>query len=166
MSEPIGDVRAVWDRDPEVDPGHAREQGHTLRAEYVQVGGMANVVWLEHRRRIPIYNGPLRLDDHGYVEGTTVYDAPTGDFWTATRDTMPGESPSNHPDAWEVLAVPYLFAEYLALSIYAALTNKDQSVPEDFGVQLTAGWPLLRQELDKIERQQGQTRQLRVINTG
>jgi len=52
----------------------------------------------------------------------------------------------------------------VAQSAYAMLTDREQETPENFAVENGAGWPLLAAELDRIERQQGQTRQLKVVS--
>jgi hypothetical protein len=158
----IGTVRYVWDRNPETD---RRAQRITFRLTpgYVRVNGCVNTFWLEYRLRVPSFNGATRDDDATYAAGVTVYDTDTGDFWTSNTSIAAGESPTTDEDKWDKVEFPAVFAEYVAQSVYAALTNKEQEQPENITVQQSAGWPLLLQEMKVIEQQQGQTRQLNVV---
>lgn len=158
----IGDVRFIWDRDPESLPRAARPQKFRLRADYVQVLDLANVVWVEFRIRLPVFAGAKRTDTAAYAAGVTVYDTATGDFWTSLEAINAGESPTSDPAKWTRVEFPYVLAEYVAQSAYAMLVDREQEEPENFAVEDSAGFPLLLAELDKLERQQGQVRQLNV----
>ncbi len=160
----LGDVRYIWDRDPLANRAAQRIR-FRLRPDYVQVLGKANVVWVEFRERIPSWSGPVRSDAESYSAGQTVFDAATGDFWTASGSVNPGQSPTTNPERWERIEFPYYLAEFVAQSAYAMMTNREQQEPENFTIQLAGGYPLLLAELDKIERQQGQTRQLNVVSS-
>ena len=161
---PLGEVQFVWDRDPETEPRTARRQHYRMKADFLQVLGHANVVWVEFRRRPSVYSGGMRSDPATYAAGTEVYDAATGDYWTANQAVAAGESPTTTPAKWDRVEFPYILAEYVAQSAYAQLTDREQETPENFAVEDGAGWPLLAAELDKVERQQGQTRQLNVVS--
>lgn len=165
----LGEVQYIWDADPETTAGAQRVGGgrgpdYRLRATYLQVLGTANQVWVEYRPPCPVFSGATRSDTATYVSGDERYDSATGDYWIANQAIAVGESPTSAPTKWDRVVFPYYLAEFVAQSAYAMLTNKEQESPENFSVQLTAGYPLLLAELDKLERQQGQTRQLNVVN--
>ena len=166
----LGEVQAIWDADPGTEPmatrvGGGRGPDYRLRATYLQVLGTANQVWVEYRPPCPVFTGATRSDTATYVSGNERYDTATGDYWIANQAIAAGESPTSAPTKWDRVVFPYYLAEYVAQSAYAMLTNKEQEAPENFSVQLSAGYPLLLVELDKLERQQGQTRQLNVVNS-
>lgn len=161
----LGELRFIWDRNPEV---HRAAQGvpFRLRADYVQVLGTSNVVWVEFRQRPNTYTNAVIASTATYTSGAQIYDPTTGENWLATAMATAGQSPTTNPEKWSLVPFPYYFVEYVAASVYAALTNKESSAqaqqPENYTVPLSAGAPFLLAEIDKIERQQGQTRQLNV----
>lgn len=164
----IGEVKAIWDCDPRYVMNAARVGGgrgpdYRRRSDYLQVLGTANVVFPEFRKPCPQFSGAPRDEAETYDAGEQLYDADTGDYWTAVESIAAGESPTTDPDKWERVEFPWYLAEYVAQSAYAMLTNAEQESPENFTVQMTAGYPLLLAEVDSIERQQGQTRQLNVV---
>ncbi len=161
---PLGDIRYIWDRDPLANTA-AQHIRFRLRTDFVQVLGKANVVWLEFRLAVPSWTGPVRSDSSAYTAGQTVFDAATGDFWTATGAVAPAQSPTSNPELWDCVEFPYYLAEFVAQSAYAAMTQREQAEPENFAIQNAAGYPLLAAQIDRIERQQGQTRQLNVISS-
>lgn len=164
----IGDCRFIWDADPRFTVASRMNGGRGpdfwVRKDYLQVLGTANVVYPEFRPPCPTFSGATRTDTATYVSGDQKYDSATGDFWIANQAVSAGQSPTTHPAKWDRVVFPYYLAEYVAQSAYGMLTNKEQEQPENFTVQMTAGYPLLLVELDKIERQQGQSRQLNVCN--
>lgn len=164
----IGDIKAIYDAHPEYvlnaqRVGGGRGPDFRHRGSYAQVLGCANLLYVEFRRRPNVFSGAVRADDETYASGVTRYDEATGDYYTSNTSIAAGESPTLAPSKWDLVEFPEIFAEYVAQSVYAMLTNKEQELPENFNVQRTAGYPLLLQELDKLERQQGQTRQLNVV---
>jgi hypothetical protein len=170
VASEMGEVRAIWDRDPRGNRyacrvGGGRGPDFRLRAGMMQVLGTVNPVWVEFRRRPNVYTGSLRTATGTYAAGVTVYDTATGDYWTANQAIAAGQSPTTNPEKWDRVEFPYIFAEFVAQSAYAMLTDREQEQPENFSMQLAAGYPLLVAELDKVERQQGQTRQLRVVSS-
>jgi hypothetical protein len=138
-----------------------------LRPEGVQVWGTAtgqqpNVVWLEFQRRAPVFTTATYVWGVLYAAGDVVYYT-DGNCYAATAAI--GEldgGPGGESTSWAVAPFPYYLAEYATMSVYASLTNREQQQPENLSVQLAAGWPLLAAEVERVERMQGQTRQLRV----
>lgn len=164
---PLGEVRFIWTRDPEYDR-YAQKSMFRLRSDFVQVLFTASVVWVEFRLRPSVYTNTVFDPTVSYTSGQQIYDPATGENWTANTTTNPGDSPTLAPTKWDKVPFPYIFAEYVAQSAYAQLVNREEMAgaqggqPESFSVMNTAGAPLLQMELDKIERQQGQVRQLNV----
>lgn len=166
-TRPLGEIKAIWDRDPRRNRyacrvGGGRGPDYRLRTEGAYVLGTANPVWVEYRSRPNVYTGPVRSASGTYAAGATVYDTDTGDYWTARESVSAGESPVSVPAKWGKVEFPYVLSEFVALSAYRMLTQREESGQEDFRVSAAEGWPLLQAELAKIERLQGQTRQLRV----
>lgn len=158
----LGEIRYLWDRNPEAET-NAKLVGYRLQADYILVRGSVTSVWVEYRTRPNVYTGANYSSLTQYGAGDQVYDSSTGNYYLALTDNI--GQPVTNADQWQVVAVPYIFSEYLAQSIYAAMVEKEEQVPENFQIELTAGYPFLAAELQKIERQQGQTRQMRVISS-
>lgn len=161
-STSLGLVRYPWDSDPETNLT-ARPMPFITRRDYIVVRGCANVIYLEFQTRAPLFAGSTRTATDTYSADETVYDIATGDFWTANQSVAAGESPTTNPEKWDKVEFPYFLAEYAAQSAYAMMTNREQEEPENFSIQLAAGFPLLQAEVDHIERKQGQVRQLNVV---
>lgn len=165
---PIGECKAIWDKHPHYDLSARRVGGRgpdfRARPDFLQVLGTEAIIYPEFRRPCPVFSGATRDDEETYASGEQLYDSATGNFWIANQSIAAGESPTTHPEKWDQVNFPWYLAEYVAQTVYAMLTNQEQETPENFSVQLTAGYPLLLAELDKVERQQGQTRQLNVVN--
>lgn len=157
----FGDIKKVWDQDPDAN-FNARPISFVLRGSYVLVRGCETVVWVEFRVRPNRFSG-ANWAAGSFAVGDQVYYDTTGEYYRCVA-TATSEAPTD-ATKWEKLDVPYIFAEYLAQSVYGAMVAKEDEMPEDFTVEQTAGFPLLLQEIQKIERQQGQTRQLNVINS-
>ena len=160
----IGDVRYAWDHNPEANRA-AQRLRFRLRRDAIQMLGQVNVVWLEFRPPVPAWAGPVRSDSATYAAGVTVFDAASGDFWTSNTSIAAGESPATTPASWDQVEFPEYLAEYTAQSAYAMMTNREQETPENFTIQMSAGYPLLLAEILNVERQQGQTRQLNVVSS-
>lgn len=164
----IGECRFIWTSDPRFTQNPQRVAGGRgpdfwVRKDYLQVLGLANVVYPEFRPPCPTFSGATRSDTATYSSGDQKYDSATGDYWIANASVSAGQSPTTNPEKWDRVVFPYYLAEYVAQSAYVLLTNKEQEQPENFTVQMTAGYPLLLVELEKVERQQGQSRQLNVV---
>ena len=166
---PIGEVRFIWDRDPTV-LRYAQRIKFRVRNGLLQVLGNVNVVWVEFRQRPALYVTTPYQSATGYAAGIQFYDPATGNNWVTVSATNAGDTPTSAPSKFSLVPWPYVFTEYVSQSVYASLVNREEAAasqggqPENFGIQQTAGFPLLLQELDKLERQQGQTRQLNVVS--
>lgn len=164
----IGECRFIWDADPRFIASARRMNGGRgpdfwVRKDYLQVLGLANVIYPEFRPPCPVFSGATRSDTATYGAGDQKYDSATGDYWIANTSIAAGESPTTNPEKWDRVVFPRYLAEFVAQTAYAMLTNHEQEEPENFTVQMTAGYPLLLAELESVERQQGQSRQMNVV---
>lgn len=165
----IGECRFIWDNDPRLSSSARRVCGGRgpdfwVRKDYLQVLGTINVIYPEFRPPCPTFSGSTRSDTATYSADEQLYDSATGDYWIANASIAAGESPTTHPAKWDRVVFPSYLAEFVAQTAYAMLTNREQEEPENFTVQLTAGYPLLLAEIESVERQQGQSRQLNVVS--
>ena len=156
----IGEIQKIWDRDPDANYD-ARAIPFRLRGDFALVRGTVSVIWPEFRLRPNSYSGANWVNGTAYTPGTQVFYNNT-DYYVNTVATA--SAPPTDGTHWELVAFPYIFQEYTAQSVYATMVAKEEEAPEDFNVELAAGWPFLQAELQKIERQQGQVRQLNVVN--
>lgn len=169
---PIGEVKKIWNRDPEAHPA-AEAIEFWRKPRYILVRGREPVVYPEVRMRPPVLSGVNYDPAFGgvpgqtsYSDGQTVYyvganPGATGNYFTAIAGPQTDTPPNTN--WWRLEPVPYIFAEYLAQSVYAALVAKEEQVPEDFALEQTAGFPLLQQEVLLLERYQNQVPQLNVV---
>lgn len=156
---PFGEIKKIYARDPEIYPDPPQIK-FNRKQNYLVVWGWEPVVWVEYRLK-PNQFTLMPWDDSGNVPGDLRYYDATGECYLALNTTT--NVPTNTTD-WVKVDFPYRFAEYVAQSVYAALVSREEEVPEDFQIELSAGFPLLQAELMKIERQEGQARQLSVVN--
>lgn len=157
----LGSVKQIWDRNPDTEP-NARPVQKVLRAGSVIVRGCQPVVWVEFRTRPVSFSGPNWTAGSWPTYSQCYYDT-TGEYYRAIAPAT--SEPPTDTGKWVKLDFPYIFQEYVAQSVYAAMVSHEDEMPEDFSLEATAGYPLLVAELMKIERQQGQTRPLNVVNT-
>ena len=82
-----------------------------------------------------------------------------GNFYTCTATTTAGQSPATTPGKWTLVALPYLFAEYLVQGGYADWLTQDGQTDKAAAVEGMCE-QLLEMEADKLQRQQGQVNRL------
>lgn len=155
----IGTVKAVWPRDPRLFTG-LRPLKFILQNGRIIVRGCENVVWVEFRSRVPSFSGAVWASGNFSV-GDQVYYTATGDYYKCIAAATT-QAPSD-TSKWEKVPVPFTFSEYLAQSVFADLQGKVDGQQEKFTLESAAGYGLLLQEIDKLQRQQGQARQLNVV---
>nr|WP_294577587.1 hypothetical protein [uncultured Rhodopila sp.] len=159
---PVGEFLVANDRDPRVTtkivelPFWLSADG----AQFTQMRKAMGWVWLTYRRRRPfLVPSPVWDAAAAYLAGSQVYyvSARTGigNCFTSTVATLPGQSPDTVPTAWSVIAIPYIFRQYLIQSGFADWLMADGQ--EDKAVTAeSAALTLLELEADKFHRQQGQ----------
>lgn len=158
----IGEVLAVWDRDPDLPCG-ACEVGYTLGPFGVKVGpGSFDSVWVRYRYRIPDYRGDDYSGATHYVAGDQTYYPTTGRFYVALQSAF-AQAPTND-SYWEEIEIPYCLFEFVVRASYS-----DALLAEGMDAKATAErakadmW--LLQEIEKVSRQQRQHHRHNVVRT-
>lgn len=62
-----------------------------------------------------------------------------GDFWAAVTSVAAGETPGTHPEKWQRLTIPHLFADFLALDAAARLQPGEGQLDKAAGMKALAG---------------------------
>jgi len=158
---PLGEVKAVWRRNPQTNLGATKLSSFGLNANGVTITAPINYGWVEFRVRPPELDGGLFNTVTGYDRGEQVYF--DEDFYGCLEDAIPGQTPVTHPAKWSRLEIPYVFAEYLAQGAYSDMLGKPEGQAEKFGPENDMAYGILVLEFDKVERQQGQQEPLEVL---
>jgi len=154
----IGEVKAVW-------PGNPRTQEHLLpigfeiTSDGIVVRGDESVVWVEFRLRPNEFTGATWAAG-SFAPGDQVYYSTTGEYYVCIA-TATTEAPTD-TTKWTKLDFPYVLAAPVAQAAFADLLKMSGKTSKYIEGFKEAG-RLLQREFDKIERQQGQTTQLKVM---
>jgi hypothetical protein len=157
VPEAFGDVKAVWDRNPQFLG--ARTVPHWLVSDGLLVRTQLATVWLEHRRRCPTWDGTTWGATATYAVGDVVWFSP--DYYECVTATTAGQSPLTTPASWSVLEFPAVLTEAVALGAAADYQQPDLS-PASYKILDAQARAVLDAEILRVERDQGQTKQLRV----
>lgn len=171
---PLGEVFAAYDRDPRITTKKTKIP-FTLTSDglnFVQSGSaicytpravISAYVWLFYRLQRPTLTGNPFDPALIYVAGAQAYYVNpvtgTGDFYNCTVTTTAGQSPTTTPASWAVIALPYIFREYLVQGGYADWLTQDGQTDKSQAFEAVAQ-QLLELEADKVQRQQQQTNRL------
>jgi hypothetical protein len=71
--------------------------------------------------------------------------------------------PSEQPNDWAIIKIPHVFATYVARGVYADYLRSEGQV-DNAKVAEAEAQAFLEEEIDKIARQQSQTRRINFIN--
>lgn len=158
----IGEFENIWEDHPELNAG-ACEIKFTLGTDGAAiVAGDLTRVWVEFRKRAPSWTGSTFSSTATYnTVGTQVYDDTLGDYYISIAAAGAGSSLGD-TTKWTRLDFPYVFRDAVPQLAYADLLRGDGMNEKAHGLELGEGWRLLRNEFDKIERQQKQHRPLNV----
>lgn len=162
LNLPLGTVKAVYALDPD-QTRHPPRLPHWLDNTGLLVGGTATQFYVEHRLRCPTWQGSVWSATATYAVGAIVYfsSGGTGDWYQCVTATTAGQSPVTLPAAWSVLSFPEALVAPVAQMAAADYRKPDLDLITYQG-ELKDFYRGLAVELDRIERQQGQTTQLRV----
>jgi len=165
MTNAIGDFLAAWDRDPRVTT-KTTKLPFTLSADGAQFTTLAHVtgsVWIYFRSPRPLLNGDVLDLGAVYAPGRTAYYTSTatgaGNFYVAQTTTTAGDTPDSAPSKWALVAIPYLFRDYLIQGGYADWLTSDGQADKATTADGMA-MALLELEADNLQRQQQQTNRL------
>jgi hypothetical protein len=151
----IGEVKAVWDRNPRVHFGNAQPIEFTLGAE-IYVAGDENVVWVEFRQRPPEWTGDDWATGTTYALDDQVYSG--GDYYKSLQANNTGHAVTDTA-WWELIEFPYVFRDAVAYALAAELLDIAEK-PEAAGRARSTSVKLGEIEFSKISRQQNQGKQI------
>lgn len=160
----ITEVRKIYDLHPWIRP-EACQVPFIKTNQGLICRGSAPIVWVEFRLQAPRWAGPIYNNALSYAAGNQAYfnNGSSSDFYQANTQTAPGQSPISAPSVWTLVGFPYVFRECAAQAAYADMLRIDGQ-QDKAGPELAEAMRLLRLEFDKLERQQGQTRPLQMVN--
>jgi len=176
-----GEIFNVWEKNPITTTRNAQltfmlASTSTQERAYLTVA-KEGTVWVEYRIKCPELNGVLWNADTEYVPtAQTYFDSGAvsgsyrpvagkpykGNFYTSLT-TNTNKKPSEQPNDWAVIQIPHIFATYVTRGIYADYLRSEGQV-ENAKVAEQEAQAFLDEEIDKIARQQGQTRRINFIN--
>jgi hypothetical protein len=161
----IGEVRAVWDADPQVIPG-AQQLPFLLTQNGVVVTGRQSEtvleVWVEFRLRVNSFTGTPWTANAVHTAGQQYYYAASsteGDYYRC--DTTHTATGSFDPTKFTVIEFPYVLAEYAAHYAYAHHLLYESN-PQLSGIEMNVAKGILHEEMSLLEIQQAQNRRMRV----
>lgn len=156
---PLGRIRRAWD----VDPRKRRDaiwRPIRLTREGVIVDGVWPFVWLEFRLRPNEFLGANWASGTAYTAGNTVYYPAAGDFYINIAAT--NSEPPTNASYWSKLEFPLVLRDAVAQAAMADML-KVAGQTTKYAAEMAEARRLLMIELDRIERQQGQTENLNVM---
>jgi hypothetical protein len=164
----ISMVKRMWNIDPRVsDP--LRLAGHEVAfevydGEVVARPGPAgaDIVWVQFWKVCPTWAGDLfDASRQFYSPGAEVFYGT--DYYVCVTTTSTGESPVSAPAKWVVVGYPRVLAEMVAWRVYGELCGKAGGAGANAGDGMAMDEEIFGGEVLKLEREQGQGRQLRVM---
>src|SRR5262249_46626985 len=141
----IAEVKKCWDRDPDALNNACQIPFH-VRDSFLLVRGVQSKIWIEFRLQPPVFTNVPWVSGTAYTPGAVVYYDTTGECYVNTAATN-SAAPTTAAN-WRKVDFPYIFAEYTAESVYAAMVGKEEESQADFAIEQTAGWPYLQAELE------------------
>ena len=163
----ISDVLDVWNTNPRTDK-KADQQNFYQSENGVQVINGPNIVHVEYRQQVPSLLHGIWTTATVYKIGDVVrfpasgarfdlYEASSGHTGTGSNE------PTDVGAPWTLIQIPRDFRSFLAHGAAADLLLADER-EQLGGVQNSLGDQALRELLDKLTRQEKQTKQMNVIN--
>tara|TARA_R100000700_G_C3179445_1_gene156032 strand:+ start:11185 stop:12213 length:1029 start_codon:yes stop_codon:yes gene_type:complete len=161
----IGDVIEVWDADPRTHT-KAETENFFQSENGVQVIDGPNIVYIEYRQVVPNIFYDSWVSGTDYKKTNAVRWPTTGaDFDLYEAKTVHTASSSNDPGDgtadWGIVNIPRDFRSFLAHGAAADILISDEK-ERLAGIQQSLADKALADLVDKFERQEGQTRQMRV----
>ena len=131
-------------------------QPFTLYDDYLVVHTDLAEVWLDFHRACPTLDGDAWASAI-YALGARAYYDTTGDYYQVIA-TMAEAKAITDTTYWERLTVPSVLADYIAQGAAADWLGKAERRLPEYGTAEDEAYFLLERELDKLTRQQGQTK--------
>lgn len=134
-----------------------------------------------YRLKCPTLNGDIYSSSTVYYSGAQVYfdsgsgtgtytpvigKPHTGNFYTcvASTPTTAGQNPSNTPNSWVKIEIPYIFSSFMSWNA-CAMWYASEGMMQEANVVATKAQSILEQEYDKFLHQQGQFGKINMYKT-
>lgn len=157
----IGEVKDVWDRDPYV---YGRGERSTLPFDITDQGvivrGVNTVVWVEFRKRVPVWTGPIYSATATYQLADQAYDPVSGDYYSSLIANNTG-NPVSDGTKWSRIEFPYFLRDAVPQAAYADCLRIDGKT-DQYEAELGIADGMIKREAVKLELKQGQARPLPV----
>tara|TARA_R100000808_G_scaffold5110_1_gene15795 strand:+ start:15029 stop:15736 length:708 start_codon:yes stop_codon:yes gene_type:complete len=157
-----GEVLGVYNKDPRASTSAVELSWYLYEDgtnRLINLRDTATPVYMEYRITRPMLTGDVYSSTSTYTSGDQVYSS--GHLYDANASVAANESPTAAPAKWDSVKIPYNFQQYLIRGAYAdylkAIGNNELATAADADAEV-----VLRQEADKLYRQQGQVRRLNV----
>ena len=163
----IGDITEVWNDNPRTN-GKAEQQLFNQSENGVQVIDGPNVVYIQYRQPVPNLFYTTWTSGTSYVLGDVVrFPASGADFdlyETIVAHTASGSNdPSDGGGQWSKINIPRDFNAFLTHGAAADLLMADEK-EQLAGVQQALSDKALAELLDKLQRQEKQSKQMPVLH--
>jgi hypothetical protein len=136
---PIGEVSRVTRKDPRVFCDTYGEVGFFTIEEGIQVDNSApNSVWVEFRKRPPVFTFTPWNVTTAYIAGDVVYYPTTGQCYVALVNTT-GQIPSSNATVWQVVAFPLILGSFVKRAVAADMMTEQKQ--NDRATRLLYGVP-------------------------
>lgn len=151
---PIGEVFALYDRDPVMDPKHARTVRFQLTDQgVVPICWNAPTVWVRFRLRPPVFTLDPWDASRTYYAGDTVYDEESGECYRCLQTTT-GDG-VGALIYWGKLLFPYVLQAFVKRAAYADMLPADGE-GNAAGRELSKAYRALNDSADNATLSQGQ----------
>ena len=164
----IGDVIEVWGGDPRVN-AKSEIQKFTQSENGVQVVNGPNIVYIEYRQKVPslFYTAWAASSTDYEVDDVVRFEATGADFdlYRATTKHTPTSSndPKDSNAPWALIEIPRDFRAFLTHGAAADLLMNDEK-EHMASIQQALSDKALAELLDKLERQEKQSKQMTVMH--
>jgi hypothetical protein len=158
----MGEVFEVWGANPNLTT-RASAESWGLSTNGIQLNTTLTSVWVQFRIRRPRLTGSAWSGATAYTTGAQVYREVdgTGNFYTALQNGT-NKDPASEAAYWSAVEIPYIFEQYLVRGAYADYLASDGQ-NDKAGLAEKTAEEYLRHELDKLMRQQGQVRRIKIL---
>lgn len=121
----IGEVLRLCQRDPRIYPQNPGVVRHRMGSKgAIPVGAPLTEVFVEFRRRRPVFDPTAWDENVDYIGDEVRYLASTGECYLAL-DATSGDDPSDSPAVWRKLDFPQVLADFTARAAGSDLLRDD-----------------------------------------
>jgi hypothetical protein len=152
----LGEVFAVWDKDPRVYPDTAKTYAFEPTENGIQILDTlsGSTVWLNYRRSPNKFTRAAFDAVAGYVLGDLMYYETNGECYQATED-------GNGSETWTLISFPYVIEQYVVLAA-ASDVYRDSAQHEKADELEARAVKAIEDQYDKTFGQQAQNRRISV----